>query len=469
MVDVDVVVLGLGTSGEDLALQLLDAGLEVAGVESGLLGGECPYWACIPSKAMIRLANLVQEARRMNGLAGVAEVVPDWSLVANRVRNDITGNWDDSYAAERFASRGGVLFRGYGRLAGPFAVEVNGEVITARLGVVLATGSSSFIPPIPGLSDVDYWTTHEAIATERLPQSLVIIGGGAVGCELGQVFTRFGASVTIVEESDRPLAHEEPEASEVIRSVLESEGISIVCGERAASVSDHPDGVEIRTVAGMSLTAEHLLLATGRSVDLTGLGLESVGLDGSARFVETDDLMKAADGLWAMGDLSGRPMFTHVGLHQAGVIADQLLGRNPSPMSFNAVPRVTFTDPEVAAVGLTEVEAREQGVDVAVAVKRVPSTFRGWLHTVGNDGIVKLIIDKRRRTLVGATVVGPTAGEVIGLLSLAVHEETSIDRLREMTYAFPTFHGAVGEALGAYGRGSGTVIDPTFKDSGFLD
>lgn len=467
--EVDVVVLGLGTSGEDLALQLLDAGLEVAGVEAQLLGGECPYWACIPSKAMIRSGNLLQEARRVNGIAGAAKVEPDWSLVAARVRDEITGNWDDSYAVERFEGKGGILARGWGRLTSPSAVAVDDQVFTARKGIVIATGSTPFIPPIPGLADVDYWTTHEAIAADPLPESLIILGGGAVGCELGQLFARFGTDVTIIEGSNRLLSREEPEASEVIMTVFEEEGITVVSGEHAASVSQSQEGINVHTDAGSSIVAAQLLVATGRTVDLSQLGLETAGLDGSARFIEVDERMRATEGIWAMGDISGKAMFTHVGIYQSTIIANQIMGKSQLIPDFEALPRVTFTDPEVAAVGITEANAEEQGFRVAIALKQVPSTFRGWLHIVGNRGIIKLIIDEQKKVLLGATVVGPNAGEVLGMLSLAVHEKTQIERLRSMIYAFPTFHGGIGEALGAYGRGTGKVVDPTYETSAYLE
>lgn len=467
--EVDVVVLGLGTSGEDLALQLLDAGLEVAGVEAQLLGGECPYWACIPSKVMIRAGNLLHEARLANGVAGVVDVQPDWSLVAARIRDNVTGGWDDSYAVARFEGKGGLFARGWGRLSGPKSVTVNGDTFTGRKGVVIATGSKPFIPPIPGLDEVDYWTTHEAIAADPLPESLVILGGGAVGCELGQLFARFGCKVTIVEGGARLLSREEPEASEVVAAAFASEGIEVVVGEHAGSVSEGPDGVAVITERGRAIIGSRLLIATGRAVDLSTLGLDEVGLDGTARSIEVDDRMRAADGIWAMGDITGKPMFTHVGVYESTIIADDILGRNPATPDFDAIPRVTFTDPEVAAVGLTESMARESGLDVGIALKQVPATYRGWIHTVGNAGIIKLVVDRKRGVLVGATVVGPSAGEVLGLLTLAVHEETPLKRLRSMIYAFPTFHGGIGEALGAYGRGTGKVIDPTYDESSYLD
>ena len=461
-VQTDVIVLGLGTGGEDLALQLLYKGLNVVGVEPNLVGGECAYWACVPSKVMIRSANLLQEARRVNGVAGQADVVPDWALVAKRIREEVTGDWDDTMAVERFESNGGVFVRGRGRLVGPKTVKVGSETFVARIGVVLATGSQPLIPPIPGLADVDYWTTHDAIAVETLPNSLVILGGGAVGCELGQVFSRFGVDVTIVEGQDRLLPNEEQEASEVLAAVFESEGINVRVGARAQAVHPVGDGVSVSLDDGTTVVGDRVLVALGRRVDLSDLGLESVGLDGHGRSVPVDDRLRAGDGLWAMGDISGQAMFTHIAIYQGTLVAADILGEELPPADYTTLPRVTFTDPEVASVGMTEEQAREAGLDVAVTVKYLGATFRGWLHGPGNDGLIKLIGDKTRDILVGATAMGPHGGEVLGLLSLAVHAEVPLPKIRSMIYAYPTFYGGVGEALGAYGRGVGRVFDPDY-------
>jgi pyruvate/2-oxoglutarate dehydrogenase complex dihydrolipoamide dehydrogenase (E3) component len=461
-VQTDVIVLGLGTSGEDLALQLLYAGLDVVGVEPQLIGGECAYWACIPSKVMIRAANLLQEARRVNGVAGRADVVPDWARVATRIREEVTADWDDSMAVERFESNGGVLVRGRGKLTGPRTVTVGSQTFVAKVGVVVATGSQPLIPPIPGLADVDYWTTHDAIQVETLPGSLVILGGGAVGCELGQVFARFGVEVTIVEGQDRLLPNEESEASAVLAAVFESEGINVRVGARAQEVAATGGGVSVILEDGTTVTGDRILVALGRAVDLSGLGLESVGLDGQARSVPVDDRLRAADGLWAMGDISGQAMFTHIAVYQATLIAADILGQELPPADYTTLPRVTFSDPEVASVGMTEAQAREAGLDVAVTVKYLGATFRGWLHGPGNSGLIKLIGDKTRDVLVGATAMGPHGGEVLGLLSLAVHAEVPLAKIRSMIYAYPTFYGGIGEALGAYGRGVGRVFDPDY-------
>jgi pyruvate/2-oxoglutarate dehydrogenase complex dihydrolipoamide dehydrogenase (E3) component len=463
---VDVVVVGVGTSGEDVGLRLADAGLNVVGVESGLLGGECAYWACIPSKMMIRAARLLQEARRVNGVAGRAEVTPDWAPVARRIRQEASGGWDDSIAVARFEGRGGRFVRGRGRLTAPRTVTVGGRSFEASRGVVIATGSRPAVPPIPGLADVGYWTTHEAIATEELPASLIVLGGGAVGCELGQVFSRFGVDVTLVEAEARLLPAEEPEAAGVLRGAFEAEGIAVAAGSRVERVEAAGAAVRLTLEDETVLSAERLLVATGRTVELEGLGLEAAGVDVAGGFVSVDDHLRAADGVWALGDVTGKGMFTHTALYQASIVAADILGEDPPAAEYRALPRAVFTDPEVGAVGPTEAQARSAGLDVVVTVKDVPATFRGWLHGPGNEGLVKLVLDRATGILVGATAVGPHGAELLGLLGTAVHAELPARVLRRMPYAFPTFHGAVGEALGAYARGIGTVLDPSFEPHG---
>lgn len=467
--EVDVIVLGVGTCGEDLSLQLLDAGLEVAGIEAALVGGECAYWACIPSKVMIRAASLIATAQQVDGVAGAADVTPDWAPVAARVRAEVTGGWDDSMGVGRFTERGGKLVHGRGRLTGPATVAVGEDTFTARRGIVIATGSRPAIPPIPGLADVEYWTTHDVIAAKTLPTSLTILGGGAVGCELGQMLTRFGVEVSIIEGRQRLLPGEEPESSTVVAEAFAADGIAVHTGVMATSVTADDASIVVELSDGTKVSAERLLVATGREVDLSGLGLEAANLDASGRFIDVDDRMRASDGIWAIGDVTGMAMLTHVAIRQSAVVAADILGRNVAPMRYDAVPRVTFTSPEVGAVGLTEAQAHEAGIDVVVALKQVPATFRGWIHGVGNSGVIKLVADRRAGHLVGATAVGPQGGEVLGLLSLAVHAKVPLDELRSMIYAFPTFHGGVGEALGASARGVTTVLDPTYEALQELD
>lgn len=456
----DVVVLGLGTGGEELGGRLAMAGLDVVGIEPELVGGECAYWACLPTKALIRASNLLQEARRVNGFAGRAEVTPDWAPVATRIRKEVTGDWDDSLAVQRFEGRGGRFVRGRGTLTGPRTVTAGDRTFTARRGIVIATGSKPAVPPIPGLSEVAFWTSHDAIQAEELPGSLLVLGGGAVGCELGQAFSRFGVDVTIVESGERLLGTEEPEVGDLLASVFGSEGITVHTGSRAERVADRDGAVAAVLVDGTEVTADRLLLAVGRTVDADGLGLGAAGIDATDGFIPVDEHLRAADGVWAMGDVTGKGLFTHVAMYQAPIVEAGILGKPIPPADYSSLARGTFTDPEVGAVGMSEARAREAGLDVAVTVKPVPATFRGWLHGPGNEGLIKLVADRAAGVLVGATSVGPHGGDVLGLLSVAVHARIPLEDLRRMIYAFPTFHAGVAEALGDYARALVPVLDP---------
>ena len=443
----DVIVLGMGVGGELVAQHVADAGLDVVGIEAALVGGECPYWGCIPTKMMTRAANALAEARRVPHLAGTATVDPDWAPVATRIRVEATDTWDDRVAVERFEEKGGRFVRGTGRLDGPGRVQVGDRTFEARRGVVLATGTRPAIPPLPGLDTVDFWTNHEAVETKELPTSLVVLGGGAVGLELGQVFARFGSKVTIVEQSEGLLPPEEPEAGKLIAGVFGREGIDVRTGVGARSVARTSEGVEVELDGGASVRAARLLVATGRRTDLHPLGVASVGLDADARAVPVDDRLRAADRLWAIGDVTGLGPFTHIAVYQARIATADILGEDAPPADYRALPRVTFTDPEVGAVGLTERKAREEGIDVRVGMSDLRTSSRGWIHKIGNEGFFKLVEDRRRGVLVGATSAGPHGGETLGLIALAVHAQVPVERLRWMIYAYPTFHRAVEDAL----------------------
>jgi pyruvate/2-oxoglutarate dehydrogenase complex dihydrolipoamide dehydrogenase (E3) component len=445
----DVIVLGMGVGGDGLAEQLADAGLDVVGIEPRLVGGECAYWGCIPTKIMTRAANALAEARRVPLLAGTASVEPDWAPVAARIRTEATDSWDDRVAVERFEGKGGRFVRGSGRLDGPRRVRVDEQTFEARRGVVVATGTRPAVPPVPGIENVDYWTNREAVETKERPASLVVLGGGPVGLELGQVFARFGSTVTIVERADRLLEREEPEAGERIAGVLAHEGIDVRAGVGATAVARGPDGIVVDLADGTQVTAERLLVATGRRTDLRPVGVATVGLDEDARAIPVDDRLRAGDGLWAIGDVTGLGPFTHIAVYQSRIVAADILGEAAPPADYHALPRVTFTDPEVGAVGLTETQAREQGIDVRVGIAELRQSSRGWIHKVGNEGFFKLVEDTRRGVLVGATSVGPEGGEVLGLLVLAVHAEVPVDQLRWMIYAYPTFHRGIEDALRA--------------------
>jgi pyruvate/2-oxoglutarate dehydrogenase complex dihydrolipoamide dehydrogenase (E3) component len=444
--EVDVIVVGMGPGGEDVAGRLAEAGLQVLGVEAGLVGGECPYWGCVPSKMMIRAADLIAEARRIPGLAGTATVTPDWGPVAQRIREQATDHWDDTVAVDRFVGKGGVFVRGRGRLDGPDAVLVGDHRFRARRGVVVATGTTASVPPIPGLAETPYWTNRHAIEAKELPASIIVLGGGAIGAELAQVYGRFGVATTIVEAADRLLPLEEPRAGEILAEVFSGEGIDVVTGVGATEVRHH-DGFTVTLADGRTLTAEQLLVATGRRVDLAAIGTETIGVDPSSRSLPVDEHLRVTDGVWAVGDVTGQGAFTHVAMYQARIAAADILGEPHTPADYSALPRVTFTDPEIGSVGLTIERAREAGLDVGVASAAVPSTARGWLHAAGNEGFIQLVADRDRGVLVGATAMGPTGGEVLGLLALAVHARVPIEELRSMIYAYPTFHRGIEDAL----------------------
>ncbi len=456
----EVIVLGMGTSGEDAALRLAKAGVDVIGIEGNLIGGECPYWACLPSKSMIRSANLVTEARRANGLVGWVSVETDWSTIAARIRSEITGGWNDAGGVERFEAKGGRFLRGWAKVTQPHRVELDGIGVTASRGILVATGSKPMVPPIPGLADLPYWTNREAIEVEQLPETLIILGGGPVGCELGQVFARFGARVTIVEGEDRLLRSEEPEVSRLVAEALIEDGVELRLGVRAETASGDESSVTLELSDGSSVSAERLLVATGRRADADSLGVTAAGARTDRGFVAVDDHMRAAKGLWAIGDVTGKGLLTQVAEYQGMIAVEDILGGNPRPADYTAMPRAIFTDPEVGGVGMTEADARAAGHEVTVTVKDVRATFRGWLHATGNAGVIKLVADKGESRLLGASVVGPRATDVLGFLALAIQERVPLENLVNMIYAFPTFYGGVGEALGSYGRGVVRVMDP---------
>ena len=448
MDEVDVVVVGMGPGGEEVAGRLAEAGLDVVGVDQRLLGGECPYYGCVPSKMMIRAANALAEGRRIPGLAGQSQVTPDWSPVAARIRSDATDNWDDKAAVERFEGKGGRFLRGHGKLAAPDTVAVDGHEFRARRGIVLNLGTEPALPPIDGLAGTPLWTNREAVVTTRVPSSLLVLGGGAIGVELAQVFSRFGAQVTVVEATSHLLPPEEPESGALLADVFRREGINVRVGAQVIAAAHGSDGFTLRLEGGETLTAEQLLVATGRRLELATAGLDVIGVDVTARAVPVDGRLRVAPGVWAVGDMTGKGAFTHVSMYQAEIVVADILGTPGVPAAdYRALPRVTFTDPEIASVGMTQAQARDAGIDVLVGKAALAATARGWIHGPGNDGFIRLVADAGRRILVGATVIGPSGGEVMSALAVAIHAEVPVDRMLHMMYAYPTFHRGILDAL----------------------
>lgn len=442
----DVVVVGLGPGGEHVATELAKAGLDVVGVDRRLVGGECPYFGCVPSKMMIHAANLLADARRIPGTAGASEVRPDWAPVAERIRDQATDDWDDAVAVERLEKAGVRFVRGEGRLDGPGRVVVGTETYAARRGVVLNTGTEPGVPPIEGLAGTPYWTNRDAVQLTTLPASLLVIGGGAIGAELTQVFARFGVEVTLLEVAPRLLAPEEPEASALVEEALAADGVAIRTGAEIGSV-EYAEGRFTVDLGAEQVSADRLLVAAGRSPNLHGIGLETVGLDADARSVPTDDRMRAAEGVWAVGDITGKGAFTHMSMYQGDVVIRDVLGQDGPAADYRAVSRVTFTDPEVGSVGMTEQQARDAGVSVSTG--STDSGARGWLNEAPE--LIKLVVDADRGVLVGGTAVGPDGGEVLSMLALAVHAEIPIATLKTMHFAYPTYHRAVQAALADLG------------------
>jgi pyruvate/2-oxoglutarate dehydrogenase complex dihydrolipoamide dehydrogenase (E3) component len=347
---------------------------------------------------------------------------------------------------------GATLVRGIGRLTGPSQVSVGEHVLDVTKAIVLSTGTGPVIPPIAGLEGLPYWTNREALENTEAPASLVVLGGGAVGLELAQAYARFGTAVTVVEAGERLLAMEEPEAGDLILDVLRRDGLTVHLGARAEHASYAGERFTLRLDGGREVNGERLLVSTGRRPRVHDIGLEMVGLDPDDR-LDVDEHLRVRGtngdgvGVLAIGDVAGKGAFTHVAMYHSRIAARTILGQDGPGAEYSALPRVTFTDPEVGAVGMTEAQAREAGLEVRTGTAQVPSTSRGWIHKVGNDGFIKLVADAERGVLVGATSAGPSGGEVMGALAVAVRAAVPISTLRHSMYAFPTFHRGIEEAL----------------------
>ena len=450
--EVDLVVIGTGPGGEALAAGAAQAGLRVVAVDRHLVGGECPYYGCIPTKMMVRGSDLVAEVRRAGAVAGEATITPVWSVVARRVDQEATTGWDDTIAVDRLRDAGATVHHGVGRLDGTGRVrveEADGTTTTyaATRGVLLNPGTRPAAPPVDGRAGPPYWTNPDAVRVTPLPASLVVLGGGPIGCELAQVFSRFGVRVTVVQHAPRLLPADEPEVSSLLARVFAEEGIRVLTGTEATRVAHAEGAFTLHLSTGEELTGDQLLVAAGRTPNLDDLGLETVGLDPAARSLEVDEHLRAGEKLWAIGDITGKGAFTHVSMYQSAVALRDILGEPGPPARYHAVPHTTFTDPEAGGVGLTEQQARAAGLRVRTGSTPLERSSRGFTHGPGGHGLIKVVEDADRGVLVGATAVGPAGGEILGFLAVAVHAEVPVDTLRNMMYAYPTFHRAIESAL----------------------
>ena len=441
----DVVCLGGGVAGEAITYALERSGITLAVVESGLVGGECAYWGCVPTKTLLRSGETLAEAGRARALAASrVEWDVDFPKVSKRVLW-MARDLDDARPAKAMEATGARLFRGEGRMVDMRTVEVGGEQLVARKAVVIANGGSPAVPPIEGLDKVEFWTNRQAAVPRELPERLVVLGGGAVGVELAQGFARLGSKVTVVEAGPRFLALEEPEAGEALLAHLKADGVEVMVGDPCVAVEKQAGDTVLHLKSGSIVSGDRLLVATGRRPNFEAW--KPTGLEQTERgWLKVDpQTLEARPGVYGAGDVTGLGGFTHLAHYHGQVVARRLLGED-ARADHTAVPRVTYTDPEVASVGLSEAAAKARGIDVAVVTADPAEAARGYIADF-HVGTLKLIADAARGVLVGATLVTPRAGEIVGELVLAVKLGTPLAQLADVIHPYPAFNRVLGGAL----------------------
>jgi pyruvate/2-oxoglutarate dehydrogenase complex dihydrolipoamide dehydrogenase (E3) component len=430
----DVIVLGAGPAGEAAVNGLLRGGANVAMVERELIGGECTNWACIPTKTLLRPPEVLGESRRA---AGVPEPKLDFGPLAE-YRDYMVSNHDDSKRKASYEQRGVTVVKDEGVLDGPGRVRVGIRVLEAD-NVIVATGSDPVIPPLEGLQDSGYWTNREASSLHEIPKSAVVLGGGPVGIELAQFLARFECEVTVVHKPDRLVNREDPHLCSLLAKQLAEDEILVKLGVSGDRVRTDGDKRVVTLSSGEEVAGEVLIVAVGRRPRAQGLNLESAGIDPGPRGIHVDEHLRAGEGVWAIGDVTGGQMFTHNGKYQGHVAVSNILGK-PAKADYRAIPRVVFTNPEIAAVGLTEEAARHQGLDVVSAVIELASSIaRPYTYEQNPRGTLGVVVDRARQVLVGAWALAPLASEWIHQAVLAIRAEVPLDVLRDTVAQFPSY------------------------------